>query len=90
MTGSDDKILEVLADSGAAHNKRSIHVTFGLENVEISYQTIKRRLPKLVEAGLVEIVRQKGPYYRITDKGRQYLDEQVDLSDESEPEAGGD
>jgi predicted transcriptional regulator len=90
MTGYDDKILEFLKDSGAAHNKRGIEVNLDANNVEISYRTIKRRVPKLVEAGLLEVVDESGPYYRITDLGRQYLKEQVDLSDEPEPDAGGD
>jgi DNA-binding PadR family transcriptional regulator len=90
MTGYDDIILEVLEETGAVLNKKSIELNAELFNREISYSTIKRRMPKLVEAGLVDVYREKGPYYRITPLGRQYLDEQVDLSDEPEPDAGGD
>lgn len=90
MTGSDDKILEMLSDSGAAHNKRSIHITLDRNNVDMSYKTVKRRTPKLAEAGLIEVVDDRGPYYMVTPLGRQYLKEQADLSDEPEPDAGGD
>lgn len=73
MTDSDDKILELLEESGVALNKRGLEVNFDLRDVDISYSTIKRRLPDLVEAGLLEVVRRKGPYYRITESGREYL-----------------
>lgn len=73
MTGSDDRILELLAESGVALNKKGLEVNFELEGENISYSTIKRRLPMLEEFGLVEKARQKGSYYRITEKGRQYL-----------------
>lgn len=73
MTGSDDKILELLEESGVALNKKGLEVNLELEGEDISYSTIKRRLPLLDEAGLVEQVREKGSYYRVTEKGQQYL-----------------
>ncbi|MFC7079284.1 winged-helix domain-containing protein [Halorussus caseinilyticus] len=81
MTGSDDRILELLAESGVALNKKALEVNFELEGEDISYSTIKRRLPMLEEIGLVEQVRQKGSYYRITEKGRAYLTGELDASD---------
>ena len=35
----------------------------------------------LEEAGLIEQVREKGSYYRITEKGRQYLAGGLDASE---------
>lgn len=81
MTGSDDKILELLGESGVALNKRGIEVNFELGDEEISYSTIKRRLPKFVEAGLVEKVEAKGLYYQITEDGRQYLAGELNVKD---------
>lgn len=85
MTGSDDKILELLAESGMALNKKVLQVNFELAGEEISYSTLKRRLPKLKEAGLVEQVREKGGYYRITERGEQYLAGEFDASELDAP-----
>lgn len=41
MTGSDDKILELLVESGVVLNKKALEVNFELEGEEISYSTIK-------------------------------------------------
>ncbi|WP_423743188.1 winged-helix domain-containing protein (plasmid) [Haladaptatus sp. SPP-AMP-3] len=73
MTGSDDRILELLGESCVALNKKTLQVNFELDGTDISYSTIKRRLPLLEDAGLIEEVRQTGSYYRITEKGEQYL-----------------
>ena len=81
MTGSDDQILELLADSGVALNKKAMEVNFELDGEDISYSTLKRRLPKLENAGLVELVRERGGYYRITDLGEQYLAGELDASE---------
>lgn len=81
MTGRDDIILEFLADSGAAHNKKGIEINLDLENKDASYSTIQRRLPKLEEAGLVEQVREEGAWYRITEKEEKYLEGEEDLRD---------
>lgn len=89
MTVSDDKILEFLSESGAAHNLKGIVLNCEDRDIEISYQTVKRRCPALSEAKLLETLDAKGLYYKITPLGEQYLAEQVDLSDVPEPEAGG-
>jgi len=86
MTGRDDIILEFLADSGAALNKRGLEINLSEEGYDISYSTIKRRLPKLHEAGLIEEVSEKGPWYKISIKGIEYLEGNEDLRDEPEPE----
>lgn len=73
MTGSDDKILELLADSGVALNKKAMEVNVELSDETISYSTLKRRLPKLEDAELVELVRERGGYHRITEREELYL-----------------
>ena len=84
MTDADDSILELLADSGLALNKKTIHVNFEIEGISTSYSTIKRRLTKLENADLIKLVRKKGGYYSITDDGYAYLNEKYrppDLED---------
>jgi len=78
MTGNDDKILELLAQGRLALSKKAIMVNFELSGIDISYSTVKRRLPMLEEADLVELVREQGGYYRITDQGIAYLNEEFE------------
>ncbi|REA03889.1 phage repressor protein [Haloferax sp. Atlit-6N] len=78
MTGNDDKILELLAQGRLALSKKAIMVNFELSGIDISYSTVKRRLPMLEDAGLVELVREQGGYYRITDQGISYLNEEFE------------
>ena len=85
MTGSDDVILEFLADSGAGHNLQGIANNFEDRKISISYKTITRRLPKLNEAGLVRVLPGDGTYYVITEKGDAYLRGDADLRNEPAP-----
>ncbi|WP_226023203.1 helix-turn-helix domain-containing protein [Halomicrobium salinisoli] len=87
MTRSDDVILEFLEDTGAGHNLQGIANNFQDRNIEISYTTLTRRLPKLEEAGLVRILPGQGKYYAITEEGEAYLRGDADLRGESEPDA---
>jgi len=86
MTGRDDIILEFLSESGAIMNKRGLEINLRHEGSDISYSTIQRRLPKLENAGLVEMIVEQGAWYKITEKGIQYLEGEVDLRDLDEPE----
>jgi len=81
MTGSDDRILEFLAESGAAHNFQGIVNNFADNGEDISYSTVKRRIPKLVDAGLIREIEGKGRYYAITDRGRAYLAGELDVEE---------
>jgi len=82
MTSSDDTILELLEESGLALNKKAMHVNFKARGISISYNTIKRRIPKLADAGLVEELDDEPSYCRITDEGLAYLDGDHQPSDE--------
>ena len=73
MTGSDDLILEFLAESGAAHNLRGVVNNLTYRGESISYNTVQRRMPKLLDSGLVEEIPGQGSYYQITETGREYL-----------------
>ncbi|WP_245180691.1 ArsR family transcriptional regulator [Haloarcula amylovorans] len=85
MTGSDDRILEFLSDTGAGHNLRGIQNNFEERGESISYTTLKRRVPKLEGAGLVYVIEGEGQYYALSEKGEAYLRGDADLRDESEP-----
>jgi predicted transcriptional regulator len=85
MTGRDDVILEYLQDTGVALNKRGLEINLALEGYNISYSTIKRRLPKLEKAGLIEVVDESGPWYRVTEKGESYLTGKEDLRGMDDP-----
>lgn len=82
MTDMDDIILEFLEDSGAILNKRGLEINLEQDGYEVSYSSLKRHLPQLEEAGLVEKVVEDGSWYEITSKGEQYLEGEVDLRED--------
>jgi DNA-binding PadR family transcriptional regulator len=86
MTGSDDRILEFLSESGTGHNLRGIQNNFQERGESISYTTLKRRIPKLEAAGLVYTIEGEGQYYAITERGEAYLRGDADLRDEPNPD----
>lgn len=72
MVPSDDQILEILRDEG---NLTPLAVSeFGGP----SKQYARERLPKLATYGLVERI--SSGLYRLTDRGRDYLDEELDAA----------
>lgn len=87
MTAPDDIILEFLDESGTALNKRGLEINLKLSGYKVSYSTIKRRLPKLEEAGLIKSVDDSGPWYQITERGKQFLEGNLDLRDFDDPQA---
>lgn len=74
MTKSDDSILELLDDVGYALSLKGIEVNSTIEGNRIPYSTIKRRVPKLVDAKLVRTVDEQERWYLITDNGKAYLE----------------
>ena len=74
MTGSDDSILEVLRETGSALSMKGIEVNSYILGSTIPYPTIQRRLPKLVEADLVEQINEYEKWYLITENGSAYLE----------------
>ncbi|WP_084777787.1 phage repressor protein [Natrialba sp. SSL1] len=69
MTKSDPAILEFFEETGIAMPPAV--VSFNIKGV--SHPTVKRRLPILVDHGLLEKVDEDRGYYQITDRGRAYL-----------------
>jgi predicted transcriptional regulator len=74
MTGSDDSILEVLEETDSGLSMKGIEVNSYLLGSKISYPTIQRRVPKLVEAGLIEQIESYDKWYVITEDGSAYLE----------------
>ena len=74
MNQTDDRILELLDESGLILSPAVIAV-----NLEYNRSSISRRISKLVDAGLVETINEG--YYRITDLGRDYLVGEIDVKE---------
>ncbi|RQG94083.1 ArsR family transcriptional regulator [Natrarchaeobius chitinivorans] len=77
MTKSDPAILEVFEEAGLAIPPGVVDYHI----VGVSGSTIDRRLPILVEHGLLEKVDEKRGYYEITDRGRAYLAGELEKGD---------
>jgi len=77
MTKSDPAIVEFFGESGIAMPPAVVN--YNLQG--ISKSTLKRRLPELVEHGLLEKVDETKGYYQITKKGRAYLAGELDADD---------
>ncbi|ELY68450.1 hypothetical protein C489_07105 [Natrinema versiforme JCM 10478] len=77
MTKSDPAILEIFEKAGIAIPPAVAE--FNLEGV--SKSTITRRLPVLVDHGLLEQVDEERGYYQITDQGRAYLEGELEKDD---------
>jgi len=74
MNQTDDRILELLNESGLVLSTAVVAV-----NLDYSRSWVSRRLGKLTKAGLVENTEEG--YYRITDRGRAYLSGTLDADD---------
>ncbi|GAA1837845.1 hypothetical protein GCM10009682_63260 [Luedemannella flava] len=77
MTKSDPAILEFFEETGIAMPPAVVSYNI----VGVSHPTVKRRLPNLVEHGLLEKVDDDRGYYQITDHGRAYLEGELDAKD---------
>jgi predicted transcriptional regulator len=73
----DDRILEALYESQMILSPSVI-----AKNIDKSREEVSRRLSELVDRGLVDRV-ERG-YYEITDAGEEYVEGELDLSDDSD------
>lgn len=67
------KTLELLEETGLALPPRAIYVNLVIQGATFSYKTVHRHLQEALSEGLVEHPPEKDDYYRITDKGRSWL-----------------
>ncbi len=84
MNEVDDLVLELFArqDDGLWLTPSLVHwnLVKVYEATDKSKETIARRMRKLVDRGLLEKLGGRG-YYRITDKGKDYLSGDLDADD---------
>lgn len=79
MTAADDLLLEFLLNEG---NKELIATPGMIElNVDYGKTHISNRLSVLLDAELVEYHDESRGAYRITDRGRAYLEGELDAED---------
>ncbi|WP_436347698.1 winged helix-turn-helix domain-containing protein [Natronorubrum sp. FCH18a] len=74
MNQTDNRILELLEESDLILSPAVAAV-----NLDYSRNWVSRRMSKLEDAGLIEKV--DGSYYRITERGRAYLEGELDAED---------
>ncbi|USZ67416.1 hypothetical protein NGM10_11835 [Halorussus salilacus] len=77
MKPADDAILEYTRDAG------EVPPAVIARNIDIHRNYAGQRCLELAEYGLLE--KEEGGYYRLSDLGREYLDEELD-ADELEPD----
>ena len=73
MKSRDDLILETLEYTDAALSVSGIEVNTARHTSSVSSSTLYRRLPDLLDGGLIETVGPNDRFYVITDDGRAYL-----------------
>ena len=85
MTRADDAILEFLLNEG---NQDLIATPAIVEmNIEFKISTVRGRLRTLHEAGLVEYYDESRGAYQISEKGKAYLEGNVDESELKDPDS---
>ena len=72
MSRTDYQILAALADCEQLPAQKPSVIAF---NLGLSREHVARRLSEFVDRGLVERVKEESGYYRISDAGRQKLNE---------------
>ena len=86
MTEIDDVILEYLHDIGAEHDFAIVqppktvwyNLVEELKVIDRSPATVRRRMNKLGEEGLLEEIDADGTYYRISELGVRYVRDEVE------------
>lgn len=79
MTRADDAILEFLLNEG---NRPIVSTPAVIEaNIDYKISHVRNRLRELESAGLVEYHDEDRGLYRITAKGRKYLEGELDSSE---------
>lgn len=79
MKPSEYAILDFLGRNGLSLPPAVLHYNMVESGHEIGYSTVKANLRSLSEQGLVTKTKDEG-YYAITDRGRAYLEGELDSS----------
>nr|WP_226042533.1 winged helix-turn-helix domain-containing protein [Natrinema sp. DC36] len=86
MTPVDRDILEVLHNAGGPH-ELVLSPRIIAENIDWSRQTVRDHIMALRDRGLIEYYDETGGIYQLSDRGRSYLEGDLDAADlESESE----
>ena len=80
MSLKDGLILEFLEEHDLELPAKPLYRNLNRHGHEIGYSTVRQRLRELEEHGLIEKVDEAG-YYEISEKGRLYLDGELEGSD---------
>lgn len=92
MNEADDAILELLSRATVDGHALALPPSVVAVNLQAigaldrAPNTIARRMSKLNEAGLIKRVDDRRGYYRITDRGKQYLAEQLTADEIPSPD----
>jgi len=79
MTNADDHILAFLLNDG----NRELVATPAViaENIDFNADYVRQRVSTLLEEGLIEYHDEDRGMYRITERGRKYLDGELDAGE---------
>ncbi len=80
MTPVDRDILELLHNDGGLH-ELVLSPRIIAENIDWSRQTVREHVMTLREHGLVEYYDETGGIYQLSDRGRSYLEGELDADD---------
>lgn len=80
MSLKDGLILEFLEEHDLELPAKPLYRNLNRHGHEIGYSTVRQRLGELESHGLIARVDEAG-YYEITEKGRAYLDGDIDASE---------
>lgn len=88
MSETDDAILEFYESLAEAGFRVALpptvvwaNLTKELQIIDRSRNTISNRMRRLTKAELLEVTDEKRRYYRITDKGLAYLNDELEYAD---------
>nr|WP_121741707.1 ArsR family transcriptional regulator [Natronorubrum halophilum] len=80
MTPVDRDILELLTNEGGPH-ELVLSPRIIAENTDWSRQTVRDHLMTLRDRRLVEYHDESGGIYRLSDRGRSYLEGELDVAE---------
>ncbi|MFC7135481.1 winged-helix domain-containing protein [Halobaculum litoreum] len=79
MSLNDSVVLEFLSEHDLELPPKSVYVNLNRHGHDIGYSTVRLRLNTLEEHGLLR--KADSGYYEVSQKGRLWLDDELDASD---------
>ena len=84
MTGSDRHILEFLWNGGNALYANPSTIS---ANIDFESNTVRKRVRKLLEVGLLEYYNEESAIYQLTSVGERFLQDELTNEDVAELES---